>query len=118
MKKNIGIYKRIAYCVGSALMKLVPRSVINKALDKNARKYEHMNTGLVSPFVDPYDITCFRVDKTLFQDLIEIEFEGRKYPTPRNYDHWLRVLYGDYMELPPMEKRVHQHTFTAFYKHN
>jgi len=35
-----------------------------------------------------------------------IEFEGREYSIVRNPDYFLRVQFGDYMELPPVEKRV------------
>lgn len=39
------------------------------------------------------------------EDLIELEFEGKKYPVPRQYDKILRECYGDYMKLPPKEKQ-------------
>lgn len=38
---------------------------------------------------------------------VELEFEGKMYKAPRDYDYVLRKIYGDdYMELPPVEKRV------------
>ena len=116
MRKELGGMKRLAYQMGSAVLKLVPRGTVNRALDRNARRFEKTDTKKVSSFADPYDPTYFCVEKSVFQDLIEVEFEGKRYPAPRKYDYWLSVLYGNYMELPPIEKRVSQHSFEAFYK--
>lgn len=116
MRKGISGLKRFVYRIGSTILCPVSRNVINRALDRNARIYEKISTKNVSTFIDPYDSTYFSVEKCIFQDLIRVEFEGKLYPAPRNYDYWLRVLYGNYMELPPVEKRVHQHIFKAFYK--
>lgn len=46
-----------------------------------------------------------------FRDTVELEFEGLTVRAPIDYDKWLTQLYGDYMQLPPPEKRVsHHHT--------
>ncbi len=37
---------------------------------------------------------------------------GKEFPIPRDYDKWLSGFYGDYMSLPPEEKRVPQHLRT------
>lgn len=45
-----------------------------------------------------------------FRERIWGSFEGNEYPMSANYDDLLKLLYGDYMELPPQEKRkVKQH---------
>ena len=37
----------------------------------------------------------------------ELEFNGKKYPVPNDYDYVLTKIYGpNYMELPPLEKRI------------
>lgn len=43
-----------------------------------------------------------------FYPLGIIEFEGRKYPCVHKIDLFLKHIYGDYMTLPPAEKR-HTH---------
>lgn len=37
--------------------------------------------------------------------LTAIEFEGKQYKAPADSDAYLKDLYGDYMQLPPEEKR-------------
>ena len=35
-----------------------------------------------------------------------VEFEGKRYQAPGRYDKYLTQIYGDYMTLPPEEKRI------------
>lgn len=51
-----------------------------------------------------------------FKEVIDVEFEGKKYYAPSGYDSYLKGLYGDYMTLPPVEKRITHHSFTAYFK--
>lgn len=36
---------------------------------------------------------------------VEVEFEGRKSFVPNEADRYLREIYGDYMQIPPVEKQ-------------
>ena len=47
--------------------------------------------------------------KELFSEAMEVEFEDVKLPIPIGYDQYLRIVFGDYMKMPPEEKRVPQH---------
>jgi len=51
-----------------------------------------------------------------FAETAELEFEGKTYSVPKNYKHVLSNMYGDYMKLPPKEKQVSHHHFTAYWK--
>lgn len=44
-----------------------------------------------------------------FRSSVEKEFEGELFPLPVGYDSYLRTVFGDYMQLPPEEKRVAPH---------
>lgn len=48
-----------------------------------------------------------------FEDVIEVPFEDTTVIIPKEYDAYLKLLYGDYMTPPPPEKRVsvHSHYF-------
>ena len=41
-----------------------------------------------------------------YKNTVELEFEGSKFMGPSGYDEILTFLYGNYMQLPPVEKRV------------
>lgn len=43
------------------------------------------------------------------EQVIGVTFEGEKFIIPKGYDRVLKVVYGDYMTLPPVEKRVPTH---------
>ena len=47
---------------------------------------------------------------------IDILFEGEYYKTMKGYESYLKINYGDYMKLPPVDKRISHHAFTAYWK--
>ena len=51
----------------------------------------------------------FHIEKDKVLPLEKHLFEHDYYYVPKNYDEYLRKLYGDYMQLPPEEKRVPSH---------
>lgn len=57
---------------------------------------------------------CFR--RSAISKSIDIEFEGKTYKTMRGFREYLFVTYGDFMELPPLQKRVSNHSFIAWWK--
>lgn len=55
-----------------------------------------------------------KVKKEEYIKPILLEFEGKKYTAPSNYDTYLTQLYGNYMQLPPVEKRKSDHWFKMY----
>lgn len=47
--------------------------------------------------------------KSYFADGTTASFDGIEVVIPKEYDQYLTRMYGDYMELPPEEKRVSHH---------
>ena len=56
------------------------------------------------------------VEREIYGEYEDISFEGESFMAIREYDKYLGKIYGDYMKLPPEEKRVTHHSFDAFYK--
>ena len=56
------------------------------------------------------------LEREWFNKTIELEFEGRSYLAPIGADQYMTRLFGDYMSLPPEDKRVSHHRFVAYYK--
>ena len=49
-------------------------------------------------------------ERSWFDGVTEISFEGYSVPAPICYDAVLRTMFGDYMQLPPEEQRVTHHS--------
>lgn len=54
--------------------------------------------------------------KVVFDEFSDIKFEDRKYMAVKDFDTYLTATFGDYMTLPPVEKRVCEHDFTPYWK--
>ena len=68
--------------------------------EKNVKKYKLQESDLVRlNYGEVYK-------KEGLIETIDVDFEGRKIPIMKNYDSFLKKMYGDYMKLPPEEKRL------------
>ena len=54
------------------------------------------------------------LEKNVYEEIGKLPFEGREYPALIHIDAYLTQLYGDYMKLPPVEKRVSHHAYDSF----
>ncbi len=54
--------------------------------------------------------------KKIFSDYTGIIFENKEFNAPKECDVYLRQLYGNYMQLPPVENRISNHNYEAEYR--
>ncbi len=52
--------------------------------------------------------------KELFLEYADYEFEGHVYRGVKDYDTYLKLMYGDYMQLPPERERKSKHMAKFF----
>ncbi len=86
---------------------------ISKLIINNSKRYTYNNHKYVANLAGHVRI---KYPITLLQTFTDIEFEGYKFKAPEHWDEWLTALYGNYMELPPVEKQVSHHLFIAYKK--
>lgn len=52
-----------------------------------------------------------RNPRSIYENTVYLPFGRLKLPSIGGYDHYLKHLYGDYMQLPPEDERITTHTF-------
>ncbi len=78
--------------------------------EKAATQYNHLKTERTCYFFDTVPLDCWFYYDELFP-LVELPFENTTAFFPKDQDRFLRVLYGDYMQLPPVEKRKNHYPY-------
>lgn len=72
------------------------------------------NSKYVATMVSGYGIRELQL-RSNFRDFVTVPFEDREFMAIKEYDSYLRSVYGDYMQLPPEEKRHSPHTIDGIY---
>lgn len=91
------------------------RKIIKDFRDMVLFKYTKTNGGCYYTYGGGFtDKNVFTKD--LFNELIDVEFEGYKFYAPKDYNLYLSQKYGDYMQLPPEEKRHPYHSNNIYWK--
>jgi lipopolysaccharide cholinephosphotransferase len=95
------------------VLRLIPRFVFEDRLDKLMDKYNGIHTENMICYAFSRDYGLTRSD--LFPTK-KLQFEGTYFSVPSNIDSYLTKLYGDYMVLPPLEKRVGHRIYKVDFK--
>ena len=89
-------------------------SSLQKEIHAEATKYDYSKSEFAALMV--FEPIAFKPPRQIFDEYIDIEFEGYLLRTIKEYDLFLRLRYGDYLRLPPKELQVPHHGFTAYWK--
>jgi len=86
---------------------------LNKQYDllENAlRKYSNDSSEVYFNFHGAYRFNSIFNKKKIYGEGISLEFEGTNFNAPKNYDAYLKQIYGDYMQLPSEDMRNKHNT--------
>lgn len=84
---------------------LLPLDALKK-VQTISQRYRDVNTQFVAStaaVVYGYEKLVYNIED--FSKAIYVEFEGYKFPIPCGWNRILKICYGDYMQMPPLEKR-------------
>lgn len=110
--KTHSISRSSVYKLGCFMCYLYGWKHAIKKLDRVASSM-HGPSDYVSELIDcnhKYDV----MPAEWFELSVNKTFEGKEYPVPIGFDGYLTAAYGDYMTMPPLDKRVSNHSFVAY----
>ena len=102
------VLKKYVYYIAKFLVLSVSKEELINRYQKACTKYE----GIATEYVFPSGTTNYGkwvIKRNCIEDLAPLEFEGDEFLCPNDYDQYLRAAYGEYMILPPEDKRVNRH---------
>lgn len=112
--KEHGI-KKIIRRIFFSIFKVFPANFYAKKLNKMAMRNIFDSSEYVACSIFGYG-RKEEMPKSVFDNFVELDFEGMKFKAMCGYETYLSNLYGDYMQLPPAEKRVAKHDFEVFWR--
>ena len=116
--------KNMALCRSNGMsknLKIVASKVLGVFFDSTYFLKRMLKRKTQYPYetsINVGSLTCgdWFVPRHYFDNLTDYPFEDHTFCVSQEYDALLRVVFGDYMQLPPEEERVSNHGFTAFWK--
>ena len=84
------------------------------SLNKAARRYSFEKAHYAGVMATTHYGNREKMPVEVFRGSVLVPFEGGMFPAPIGYHTYLKRLYGDYMVLPPEEKRVSEHNLHAY----
>lgn len=104
---------RLMNMLGKLALSIVPSGKIRYHIwhfaEKQMTKYRMEDCRYVTELCAGPHYMKNRYPRKAFEKAVYKEFEGHMMPVPQGYDEYLKIAFGDYMKLPPEEKRVAHH---------
>lgn len=89
--------------------RLIPLSVLYKKVANYHLRYNKSDSKKVFLLGGAYDYKKETHARKTVNEYDYLEFEGKNYRVPKNYDLFLTEQYGNYMQLPPESERINKH---------
>ena len=112
--KNVSLRGKMIGCIYRHLFR-VDANKIACEINRKCCSFDNNGSELML-YADVNIEKPLLLKKSWFATRVLHRFEDQEFYIPVGYDALLTACYGDYMTLPPEEKRVTHHSFVAYYK--
>ena len=106
--KNLSFAKKVLLTIILFFLRPFRKSILS-SFDKNFKKRNIVESNKLASLGSIWGLSHL-FTKTIFDSFIEVQFENYMFNITSEYDVFLKELYGNYMELPPIEKQVPKHS--------
>lgn len=105
IRRYDSIGKKIVYYIIRCISHIFKPEYLIRKCEVEMTKYQECKTREITSMTGFYGYNKEKVDAELFKKYIELPFEETSFKAIKEYDRYLTQVYGNYMELPPVEKR-------------
>ena len=110
--KNVSLPKKL---LKNFLVARTDKQFWLRVIEKNMKKYPFNGGKYVGNFTSQYG-SKERMHRSSFASYQEMEFEGRSFMVIGGWEEYLTNIYGDYMQLPPEDRRKGHHDGVVYWK--
>ena len=103
-------------CINRIIPRIIGSKNLVKMIEDNAQTYSYEDSEYVVRMRNTPNGFTGAMKKDIYEPAIKKQFEGNMYYVPKDYDAWLTKFYGNYMELPSIERRVECHKNKCYKK--
>lgn len=99
--------------IGKFMLLLFPtwkmRYKLAKLAERQMTKYNKKFCSHITELCSRYQYMVNEYPKEIFEGATYMDFEGVPLPLPKDYDAYLKMAFGNYMQPPPKEEQIPKH---------
>lgn len=108
-----GYYYALTILPFYVIKPFLARKYLNYMFSRIETKYNYDQCDNIAIYTGSYGLKEY-IPKSWIGEGYNVKFENLEVKIPQEYDFYLQHFYGDYMKLPPIEKRKSHH-FATYY---